>query len=109
MFPALGDLRIPLRYVAGILAAGDPAPVEESLRRLLAMRIVKRSQQLGEAAPAAAASEAGMSLEQVERLFRLLALAPYDERYVIPRARREEAGARQAAHRGGAPESGQTT
>jgi nitrate reductase beta subunit len=50
---------------------------------------VKRSQQLGEAAPAAAASEAGMSLEQVERLFRLLALAPYDERYVIPQTHGE--------------------
>ena len=77
VFPALGDLRIPLRYVATILAAGDPKPVEESLRRLLAMRIVKRSQQLGEAAPAAAASEAGMNLSQMERLYRLLALAPY--------------------------------
>ena len=110
VFPALGDLRIPLRYVANILAAGDPAPVEESLRRLLAMRIVKRSQQLGEAAPAAAASEAGMGLEQVERLFRLLALAPYDERYVIPRARREEAGVSQAQRgNGGAPEIGQAT
>jgi len=110
VFPALDDLRIPLRYVANVLAAGDPAPVEESLRRLLAMRIVKRSQQLGVAAPAAAASEAGMSLEQVERLFRLLALAPYDERYVIPRARREEAGARQAQRSaGGAPEIGRAT
>jgi nitrate reductase / nitrite oxidoreductase, beta subunit len=98
VFPTVGDLRVPQRYVANVLAAGDPAPVEESLRRLLAMRIVKRRQQLGETAPAAAASEAGMSLEQVERLFRLLALAPYDERYVIPKARREEAGARQRQH-----------
>ena len=46
----------------------------------------------------------------MERLFRLLALAPYDERYVIPRARREEAGARQAQRGvGGAPESEQAT
>ena len=101
VFPTVDDLRVPLRYVANVLAAGDPAPVEESLRRLLAMRIVKRAQQLGDSAPAGAAAGVGMSLAQVERLFRLLALAPYDDRYVIPRARREGAGALQTQHGAG--------
>ncbi len=106
VFPALGDLRIPLRYVATMLAAGDPGPVEESLRRLLAMRIAKRREQLGDPAPAAVTGEAGMNRAEVDRLFRLLALAPYDERYVIPKARREDAGARQARHADGiAPKS----
>jgi nitrate reductase beta subunit len=95
VFPALADLRIPQRYVANILSAGDPVPVDESLRRLLAMRTVKRRQQLGDPGAAEVASSAGMSLGEVERLYRLLALSRYEERYVIPRTRREGAGSRQ--------------
>ncbi len=101
IFPALDDLRIPLRYVANVLAAGDPAPVEESLRRMLAMRLAKRRQSLGYVGPTSAANEGGMSLDDVERLYRLLALAPYDERFVIPTARRGDAGAGQSQHGAG--------
>jgi nitrate reductase beta subunit len=101
VLPAVGDLRVPLRYVANVLAAGDPAPVEESLRRLLAMRIVKRRQQLGDADPAAG-NDSGMSPRDVDRLYALLALARYDERYVVPKARREQAGAQQTQHGDGA-------
>ena len=103
VLPAIGDLRVPQRYVANLLAAGDPAPVEESLRRLLAMRTAKRRQQLGDAGADGAVADAGMSAGEVERLYRLLALSRYGERYVIPRSRRESAGADQTqfSHSGG--------
>jgi nitrate reductase beta subunit len=95
VLPAIGDLRVPQRYVAELLAAGDTAPVEESLRRLLAMRTVRRDRQLGRAGADRHAADAGMSADEVDALYRLLALSRYDERYVVPRSRRESAGSRQ--------------
>ena len=45
------------------------------------------------AAPAAApATEVGMTLADVDDLYRLLAIAKYDDRYVIPQAHAETAG-----------------
>ena len=101
VLPAVADLRIPLRYVAGFLSAGALAPVEESVRRLLEMRVFKRRQQLG-FSPAKAVGGLGSKAADLERLYRLLGVAAYDERYVIPRARREAAGAAQTQFRDGA-------
>ena len=105
VFPALTDMRVPQRYVANILSAGDPAPVRESLQRQTAVRVAMRARQLGDSSASRAAAEAGMSDADVTRLHRLLALSPYEERYVIPRSRREEAGTAQTflRDRGGEP------
>ena len=95
VLPAIGDLRVPQRYVADLLAAGDTTPVEESLRRLLAMRRVERARRLGHPGTDRHAADVGMSGEEVESLYRLLALSRYDERYVVPRSSRESAGSGQ--------------
>jgi nitrate reductase / nitrite oxidoreductase, beta subunit len=92
VFPAIDELRIPVKYLANMLTAGDEAPVRLALKRLAAMRSTMREQNLsGKPNPSVAAS-VGMTLKQVERMFRLLAIARYDERYVIPRAHTEVAG-----------------
>lgn len=44
--PDLKSLRIPLRYLANLLTAGDEKLVERALERLIAMRAYKRSQQV---------------------------------------------------------------
>ena len=92
----------PWRYVANILAAGDaehvrgePAKLAGDARLQAARAAHRRS------ASRSLATSAGLSQEQLERLYRLLALAAYDERYVIPKARREEAGALQTHYRDG--------
>ena len=53
---------------------------------------VDREQSLGGEPDAAVAASVGLEPAAVERLFRLLAIAKYDERYVIPRAHTEVAG-----------------
>jgi len=105
VFPTLDDLRIPRRYVANVLSAGDLAPVDESMRRLLAMRVMMRRRRIGQAGGRAGA-EGGLSHADADRLFRLLALAPYDERYVVPRSRREQAGVRDPGRGAPPPEAG---
>lgn len=44
--PDMKSLRIPLRYLANLLTAGDEKLVESALKRMIAMRAYKRSQQV---------------------------------------------------------------
>ena len=61
------------------------------LRKLAAMRSYMRDVHLGREADPEIAAAVGMSGEQVEAMYRLLAIAKYDERYVIPTAHAEDA------------------
>jgi len=97
VFPAIDELRIPVAYLANMLSAGDEAPVRLALKRLAAMRSFMREQSLGGEPDPAVAAAVGMEPDAVERMFRLLAIAKYDERYVIPRAHTEEAVAARPA------------
>ncbi|HEX6117041.1 MAG TPA: nitrate reductase subunit beta [Solirubrobacterales bacterium] len=85
VFEAIEELRIPVDYLAGFLSAGDPDPVRRSLRRLLAMRRYMRAQNVDGEADAEVAREVGMEPAELERMFRMVAIGDYDERYVIPR------------------------
>ncbi|MEV4471927.1 nitrate reductase subunit beta [Nonomuraea sp. NPDC049504] len=90
LFGAIDALRIPIGYLAELFTAGDPEPVRAVLRRLAAMRSYMRRINLGQDREESIATAVGMSGEQVEGMHRLLALAPYDERYVIPKAHAEQ-------------------
>jgi nitrate reductase beta subunit len=109
VLPAIEELRIPLQYVANILSAGVVDHVEESLRKLAAMRAAKRAERHGAAVGRQYAQEVGLSQDQLDRLYRLLALAPWQERYVIPRARHEGAGTRLTHYRMPAARSQEAT
>ena len=84
LLTALSTMRIPLEYLAGLLTAGDTRPVERSLRRLAAMRSYMRDVDLGRGGNEEIAGAVGMTGEQVRAMYRLLAIAKYDDRYVIP-------------------------
>lgn len=87
---SLDRMRIPLQYLANLLTAGDEGPVRAALGKLLAMRAFMRDEKLGRAPNTAALAEAGLSVEDLRAMYRLLALARYDERFVVPSARREQ-------------------
>ncbi|MFI0720396.1 nitrate reductase subunit beta [Streptomyces sp. NPDC021224] len=94
LFGAIDALRIPVEYLAGLFTAGDPVPVRASLDKLAAMRSHMRAVSLGEAdsgADSDAADAVGMSGREIEEMYRLLAIAKYEERYVIPTAAMGEA------------------
>jgi nitrate reductase beta subunit len=92
IFAAIDALRIPVEYLANLFTAGDPAPVRAVLRKLAAVRAIQRAAQLGldldEDLPAAV----GSTPDDLDDLYRLLAIAKYEQRYVIPPAHAEEAG-----------------
>jgi nitrate reductase beta subunit len=91
LFAAIDALRIPVDYLAQLFTAGDPAPVDAVLRRLAAMRSYMRDLNMGRDADESIAATVGMSGDQIRDMYRLLALAKYDERYVIPPAHAEQA------------------
>ncbi|GAA6525859.1 nitrate reductase subunit beta [Intrasporangium sp. DVR] len=91
LFAAIEALRIPVEYLANLFTAGDVAPVNSVLRRLAAMRSFMRDINLGGDPDESIAEAVGMDGESMYEMFRLLALAKYDERYVIPSAHAEQA------------------
>ncbi|WP_136707441.1 nitrate reductase subunit beta [Agromyces sp. H66] len=93
LFAAIDKLRIPVEYLAGLFTAGDVAPVQATLRRLAAMRSYMRDLNLGDEPNEAIARSVGMTGTEVEDMYRLLAIAKYEQRYVIPTAHVEQAEA----------------
>jgi nitrate reductase / nitrite oxidoreductase, beta subunit len=91
LFGAIDTLRIPIGYLAELFTAGDPAPVDAVLRKLAAMRSYQRRINLGEEPDGSIAAAVGMTGPQIEDMYRLLAIAKYEERYVIPTAHAEQA------------------
>ncbi|HTK68100.1 MAG TPA: nitrate reductase subunit beta [Pseudonocardia sp.] len=86
LFGAIDALRIPVEYLAELFTAGDPEPVRAVLQKLAAMRSYMRDVTLGRPADEAVAEAAGMSGARILEMYRLLAIAKYEERYVIPTA-----------------------
>ena len=91
LFAAIDKLRIPVEYLAGLFTAGDTVPIEHSLKKLAAMRSYMRDINLGNEANENIARAVGMSGEEIEAMYRLLAIAKYEDRYVIPKAHVESA------------------
>lgn len=87
LLSAISQMRIPLEYLAGLFSAGDTAPVERSLRRLAAMRSYMRDVFMGNDADESIPAAVGMTGDDVRAMYRLLSIAKYDERYVIPTTR----------------------
>jgi nitrate reductase beta subunit len=91
LFAAIESLRIPVEYLAELFTAGDPEPVTATLEKLAAMRSYMRDLNLGNPAREEVAAAVGMTGADIQDMFRLLALAKYEERYVIPTAHAEQA------------------
>ncbi len=89
--PDVESLRIPLQYLANLLTAGDTAPVARALERMIAMRSFHRERRIEQRDNVAVLEQVGMSVEQAEDMYRLLGIANYEDRYVIPTTHREYA------------------
>jgi nitrate reductase beta subunit len=60
-----------------------------ALKRLLAMRAYKRSQNVEGVEDMDVLEDVGLSKQQVEEMYRYLAIANYEDRFVIPTGHRE--------------------
>jgi nitrate reductase beta subunit len=87
--PDVRSLRIPLRYLANLLTAGEEAPVALALERMLAMRAFMRSKNIDGLIDENLAARVGMTGAQIEDMYRIMAIANYEDRFVIPTTHRE--------------------
>lgn len=91
LFGAIDALRIPLAYLAELFSAGDTNVVANTLRKLSAMRSYMRDVNLGRPPRSEIPEAVGMSESSIYEMYSLLAVAKYEDRYVIPAAHSEEA------------------
>lgn len=86
--------RIPLRYLARLFAGGNEEVVRAALRKLIAVRVYRRHETVGDAESAdvdRALADAGVTREQAEAIYRLTALPGFEERFAVPPYHREMA------------------
>lgn len=88
--PDVSNLRIPLRYLANMLTAGDEKPVATALERMLAMRAYMRAKTVEGVTDESIAERVGLSGRMIEDMYKIMALADYEDRFVIPTTHREQ-------------------
>lgn len=89
VLPDVESLRIPVQYLANLLTAGDTAPVLLALKRMLAMRHYKRAETVEGKTDLTALEQVGLTEAQAQEMYRYLAIANYEDRFVIPSSHRE--------------------
>ena len=87
--PDVRSLRIPVRYLANLLTAGKEEPIVLALERMLAMRGYMRSKTVDGVIDESMAARVGLSNQAVEDMYQLMAIANYEDRFVIPTSHRE--------------------
>ena len=87
----LDKLRVPLQYLATMFGAGNEEVVRTSLRRQLAVRHYERSIRVEKKPNVAVLDDVGLTEEDAKGITRLLSLAFYSERFVVPTTKREAA------------------
>lgn len=89
VLPDVESLRIPVQYLANLLTAGDTVPVLLALKRMLAMRHYKRAETVEGKTDLTALEQVGLTEAQAQEMYRYLAIANYEDRFVIPSSHRE--------------------
>jgi nitrate reductase beta subunit len=92
VIPDVKRLRIPVKYLANMLTAGKEAPVVTALERMIAMRVYMRARNVGGIDATEVLERVGLDPQTVDDMYRIMALANYEDRYVIPTNHREYAG-----------------
>jgi nitrate reductase beta subunit len=93
-FGSVERARVPIRYLARLFAAGNEEHVKEVIRKLIAVRVMRRQQTVGDgdgAGVEAALREAGLDTETAEAIYRLTSLPTFEQRFVVPPYHREMA------------------
>lgn len=92
VIPEVKDLRIPVKYLANMLTGGKEEPVTHALERMLAMREYMRGKTVEGVTDLSILEAVGLDENTLDDMYRIMALANYEDRYVIPTNHREYAG-----------------
>ncbi|GGP23222.1 nitrate reductase subunit beta [Silvimonas iriomotensis] len=90
ILPDVSELRIPLQYLANLLTAGDEKPVLAALERMLAMRAYMRDKSVHQTENLEVLKQVGLTQAQVDEMYKVMAIANYEDRFVIPSSHKEQ-------------------
>jgi nitrate reductase beta subunit len=94
LWGSIDQVRFPMKYMANLFAAGDEEAIKVVVRKLMAVRIWRRHATVGDVTAERAndaLTSAGLDSKTADAIYKLTALAKFDERFVIPPAHREQA------------------
>ncbi|OPZ84619.1 MAG: Respiratory nitrate reductase 2 beta chain [bacterium ADurb.Bin429] len=94
VFTDLEHARLPIKYLASLFSADNVDHVTAALKKLLAVRLYKRAQDLHDLDDAQVRTmmwEAGLTPDDAEAIYALTAIPTVADRYVLPPIQREEA------------------
>ena len=92
VIPDVHKLRIPVKYLANLLTAGREAPVVHALERMIAMREYMRAKNVEGINDQGILEQVGLDEAMVDDMYHTMAIANYEDRFVIPTNHREYAG-----------------
>jgi nitrate reductase beta subunit len=93
IFGAIDQMRIPVQYLANLLSAGDTSVIRNALKKMATMRSHMRAVTLNKEPDQQRLRDVGLSDQEIQDMYRLLAIAKYNDRFVIPTAHKETANA----------------
>ncbi|NUQ37291.1 MAG: nitrate reductase subunit beta [Caldilineales bacterium] len=94
LLSSLEQARMPIRYMASLFSAGNVDVVEDSYRKMIAVRIYMRAKMVGDVSEEEvqqALQAGGTTAEEVEAIVHLTARPTFEERFVVPPLAREVA------------------
>lgn len=89
IIPDVQSLRIPIKYLANLLTAGKEEPVVKALETMVAMRRYMRKKSVEKVSDASALAGTHLTASQVEEMYQVMAIANYEDRFVIPSSHKE--------------------
>jgi nitrate reductase beta subunit len=92
LFPKFDQLRIPIKYLANMLTAGEERPVENALQIMILLREFMRKKTVEGVTDLEMLEQHGVTEHMMEDMYRIIAIANYEDRFVIPTNHREYAG-----------------
>ncbi|MFK5978765.1 MAG: nitrate reductase subunit beta [Rhizobiaceae bacterium] len=87
--PDVKSMRIPVRYLSNLLTAGKDEPIVTGLERMLAMRSYMRSKTVDGVIDEKIAGRVGLTSQMIEDMYHIMAIANYEDRFVVPTSHRE--------------------
>ncbi len=92
VLPDIASLRIPVKYLANMLTAGQEKPVVDALETMFAMRGYMRGKHVDKTERTDLLERVGKTADTIEDMYQTLAIANYEDRFVIPTNHREFGG-----------------
>ena len=94
LWGTIEQARFPLKYMASLFSAGDEGKVAERLKKLMAVRMFRRRETVGDISEEKIRQvfqDTGLTAEMANDIYYLTSLPKFDDRFVIPAAHREQA------------------